>query len=657
MKVSRGRHDGQFQRAWGRKVPWPRCVSAVLALFLISGGFLGLSVPDTVAVTLPACTTASVATCAVNLEMTSGGFGVHGNTPANLPGPAAITGNLNPSTGDITGATLSTLTYHESGKISTNSTETIIISQVNQSAGSGTIDYLGDVSYTATLQVLVTIHSPVKEQCASKPIDVVLVSPSPYASDAVTISQRNFTIPDFSVPPSGTCSLALTQLNSRYSGQVNEMSLSLEGALPLPPPPAKPTSTTLTVSPASPVLTGTPVTLKATVTATGNVATSATGHISFMSGPTTVGVVTISGGTATLRTPSLPVVPQQSLTAVYSGDSSTASSTSNAVPYSVQPKPSVSSNLPISVVRGTSAPASFTINLTNPASGENWPSLKLALKLTNISGQSSTNVTLTYENGTDIWCSLSLRHTGTIKGTFKGLTGACGSTTNFSLAAGSSLNIPFRITYGSGANVGRQTVLFVLETVTPTGTPVPPFTTATTTGVPTNAPYVASSIQVNPSVKYSVTADATPQSSIPQGYSLVPNATIVTPANTTADTIYYPAPSGEVRFLVDGHTLTPPVVTTTPRPIDLQKIVIPTSGLSVGPHTLTVDYSGDSVYSGAEVSKSFTVTGRLQERPTAVHATAMPLWGRSRHRGRFPPRPARRPLRCHQSRYPLAWIP
>ena len=45
---------------------------------------------------------------------------------------------------------------------------------------------------------------------------------------------------------------------------------------------------------------------------------------------------------------------------------------------------------------------------------------------------------------------------GTVQGTFKGLTGACGSTSNFSLAAGHSLTIPFRIKYATGTNVGRR---------------------------------------------------------------------------------------------------------------------------------------------------------------------------------------------------------
>jgi hypothetical protein len=562
------------------------------------------------AATLPACTTTSHTTCAATLDMTSGSFGVHGNAPADIPGPASITGDLDPATGAISGATLSKLVYHESGPIATTSTETIIITQTTPGAGTGAVNYLGNVSYNAALQILITIHSPVKEQCTASPVSVVLASSAPYTSGAVTISQANFTIPDFSLTH---CGLAASELNERYSGNVNEMSLSLEGALPLPPPPSKPTTTSLTTpSPAGPVFVGTKVRLTAVVAATVGSTPVPTGHVTFKSGPTILGTAALAAtGKATLTTTVLPAKPTQQLTAVYSGNTKYSPSTSPAKSYSVQPKPSVSSNLPVTVITGASSPTYFTVRLTNPETGRSFSFLKLGIVLSGIEFQQHRNITMTYENSAGTWCPLPLRNATTMYGTFKGLTGACGSTTHFPLLAGTSLTIHFRISYAVAANPGVQTAFFLLETVTPTsGKVIPPFTTTRTTGIPTNAPYVATNLLVHPATKYPVTLATNPIStSIPQGFTLAPQVAINGPANTTTRTISFPVPTGTMKYQVTGVTVTPvfPAVWTTPRPIILENTRISTSGLSVGTHILKAEYSGDGVYNGATVTLAFTV--------------------------------------------------
>ena len=314
------------------------------------------------------------------------------------PGPASITGTLDPKTGNISTVTLSRLSYNiPPSEINTNSTETIIITQVTPGAGTGTINYLGDVSLTDALQVLVTNHSPVKEQCVATPINVVLGSSTPYTSGAVTISQVNFSIPDFST--TSTCVLTRTPLNSRYSGNVNEMSLSLEGALPLPPPPAKPTTTSLlSPTPAGPVFVGTKVTLTASVAATAGSTPLPTGHVTFKSGATLLGRAALAvTGKTTLITTVLPAKPTQQLTAVYSGNTKYAPSTSPAKSYSVQPKPSVSTNLPATLITRTATPTYFTVRLTNPSTGESFSSMKLSLMMSRISNERPTNVTMTYE--------------------------------------------------------------------------------------------------------------------------------------------------------------------------------------------------------------------------------------------------------------------
>ena len=140
-------------RAWRQGVVCG--LAAVLAMGAFVGAFAGFSMGGASAATLPACTTSSATTSAVNLNMTSGSFGVHGNAPSNLPGPASLTGQLDPATGVISGGTLSPLIYHVSGKIATTSTETMLISQITPGAGIGSINYLGSVSYAASLRVVI----------------------------------------------------------------------------------------------------------------------------------------------------------------------------------------------------------------------------------------------------------------------------------------------------------------------------------------------------------------------------------------------------------------------------------------------------------------------------------------------------------------------
>jgi hypothetical protein len=96
-------------------------------------------------------------------------------------------------------------------------------------------------------------------------------------------------------------------------------------------PVATPTSTTLAVSPASPVTAGTEVTLTATVAPT-----AAAGTVEFRRGSTPIGSSPVAGGAATLATTALPV-GTHALTAVFTPTDSTSytGSTSAAVSYTV----------------------------------------------------------------------------------------------------------------------------------------------------------------------------------------------------------------------------------------------------------------------------------------------------------------------------------
>jgi Tol biopolymer transport system component len=90
------------------------------------------------------------------------------------------------------------------------------------------------------------------------------------------------------------------------------------------------TTTTLTTTPASPTVMGTPETLTATVTPA-----SAVGNVQFNDGATPLGSAPVSGGTASI-TPTLPV-GTHSLTAVFTPTNAPdfSTSTSNPMPYIV----------------------------------------------------------------------------------------------------------------------------------------------------------------------------------------------------------------------------------------------------------------------------------------------------------------------------------
>jgi Bacterial Ig-like domain (group 3) len=95
---------------------------------------------------------------------------------------------------------------------------------------------------------------------------------------------------------------------------------------------AEDTTTTLTASPASPVVTGTEVTLTATVAPS-----AAAGTVDFKRGATVIGSAPVNGGTATLTTTSLPIGTHSLTASFVPGDPGAFNpSTSSAVSYTVE---------------------------------------------------------------------------------------------------------------------------------------------------------------------------------------------------------------------------------------------------------------------------------------------------------------------------------
>jgi hypothetical protein len=133
-------------------------------------------------------------------------------------------------------------------------------------------------------------------------------------------------------------------------------------------------TTTLGVSPASPVVSGTSVTFTATVSGSGS--TAPTGTVTFLDGTATLGTGSLSGGKATYTTTTLSTAAH-SVTASYGGDSNYSASTSSVVSFTVTappPLPTVTIAVsPTTVTVGQSATVTWSsTNATACTASSAW---------------------------------------------------------------------------------------------------------------------------------------------------------------------------------------------------------------------------------------------------------------------------------------------
>ena len=524
------------------------------------------------------------------------------------------TATVSPS-GSITNVTLPTLFYHESPNATdTGTTETIIVSQLTPGTASGSIAFTGAVSLEAALKILVTIHHPLPLQCTTKPVVVLKSSvTSPYnpSSENAVLTDGTFAIPNFA---STGCGPAVSTLNSRFAGSSgNTLTFGIHGALPLPPPPAASTTTSLTVSPAGSAVAGQTVTLTATISSATTAGTlNAGATITFMSGNTALAAPkAMALGKATLKTSSLAVVPNQRLSAVYSGNGTYATSTSTPVTYVVKPAPTVTATLPATVKGGTATPTLFTLTITNPASGLAYSQLYGRVELSNMRGLTSTSVVLQYEDSSGGWCSLP-GFTGStfIYGLIVGVGSSCTPTypASFSMAAPSALTVHFRIAYPTPGFYGYQKVTVKLFTGTCTAgtittcTPVAPLSGSA-------APTGSGGFEVLPpspiASKLTDFAARKATSTVHKTF----NVALQTQAGPVTAGSGLSGPTGTVSYAVDGATVATSTLEVSGAAASNTPLVLyNTSGLTVGKHTLVSTYSGDQVYAPSTLTETFTVT-------------------------------------------------
>ncbi len=407
-----------------------------------------------------------------SLNMTSGSWTVlSSSAPEPFPPQTTttLTGQVDPLTGAITGATLSLPVQDGVCSKAAGGCTNYLMDEVDPGTATGQINSNGDITLNDSLSYTLDVTTPITAQCLSTPINMVFQSTAPQNPNTgdVTLVAANYTIPDFTGidgnPDSGTNSCGLAQgapgsigvNDGTYPYGVagstnNNTTLNLQGTgLPIPPPPGKATTNVLSASPTSPQLTTTSVTLTDTISSDGSMATAATGNINFMANGNVIATEPISNGGATFTTTTLPSQTNQ-LTAVYSGDISYSGSTSPAVPFAIQPLPSVTLSLPTTVELSSPTPSPMSVTITNPSTSQSWSSNYLKIEIQTPDGFETGDGTVAYQDSAGDWCQMPTVFNGQLFVYFSGFATSCGTPpSSFSLAPGASitLNLQLSLTY------------------------------------------------------------------------------------------------------------------------------------------------------------------------------------------------------------------
>lgn len=391
------------------------------------------------------------------LDMVEGGLRLRGaEEPYAIENPTRIAGNVDTGddgTGAISGATFTTPRISFQQEITDPVVATVFIdadfAQVTPGSGAGSIDSEGNVLFQTALKV--DLHIEViglVADCTSSPINLTLESTSPYNPETgrVTLAAPNFTVPP--APTGGQCSALIGDaINDQLAGPGHAISLTLEGAIELPPPPGCPTVAELTVTPEDGTRLGTTVTLGASVEADpafadaeecADVPDHPAGFVDFRDGATVLGTVALADGEASLATASLPA-GDRSLSVRYRGEPPFRASSTDPLSYRVAATPEIVSTLPEFLPIGV--PTTFDVELDNNGLGFDVIDARLDVTLRRANGTAaftSDRVLLEYNDGT-AWQPIPLATPSA-----RNLLGSVGP--HFPLLPGENRVIPMRIT-------------------------------------------------------------------------------------------------------------------------------------------------------------------------------------------------------------------
>jgi cyclophilin family peptidyl-prolyl cis-trans isomerase len=413
-------------------------------------------------------------------------------------------------------------------------------------------------------------------------------------------------------------------ITASYSGDTNFTTSTGTGTETL----GQAATTTVLASSATNATAGQSVTFTATVSATSPGSGTPSGTVTFLNGSTTLGTETLSGGAATVST-TLLAAGTHSITASYTGSTNFSSSTSSALTETITASGTTASTVtlsasPTTAVYGESVTLSAAVA---PATGSGTPTgtvtfLEGSTTLgtqTLASGAASINVT-TLPVGTD---SITASYGGDT--TYSGSTstavsesvGQAATSTTVSASAASAVTGQY-VTFtaavavtspGSGTPSGTVTfddngTSIGTGTLTSSGTAT--FTTSTlaagshsiTASYPSSTNFGSSS---STALTETISAVGTTESETVLSTSGSP-AVFGQPVTFTAAVSWSPestsdTPTGSVTFF-DGSTVlaTVPVDTSTPT---APTATYTTSSLSLGTHSITATYSGDTNFASS----------------------------------------------------------
>jgi len=578
--------------------------------------------------------------------------------PYQIENPTSITGTIDapdPDTGGGTGAiTAGTFTTPQVN-IAQPITDPLVadvyidadFTQVSAGNLAGTVDEDGVVSLNMKLAVdlHVDVRNPnsiVVADCAAGPIDITLSSVEPYdpVTGEVTLVDGNFSIPDADGP--GCEPNVKGAINDQLGGPGHAISLTMQGDIPLPQIQKDPATITLAMTPGGAVQAGGAVTMTATVArGPGAVSTGdPTGFVDFKDGTQILGTVPVApDGTAAFTTSDLPA-GNHALTARYGGDEVFGSSTSTPAAFTVWSNPALTWDLP-EFVQLFGAPTDFTVTALNAGIGEDLTNVRLDVAIQRAQGSGligpvsgSPRITLDRVDGPT---ATPVALTATGSGSSQRLLGSIGAGTGVPLAEGASLTEALRLGFPNVGTVsatacgsanrlcpGPLRVTFTLVRVDP-GTGAVQATLASSAGetLMTEATRRATTIIAgNPGIP-------NPNPALPPIVAPTPAIsphTVRAGNNIRLNTLNVGppvggvSPSGTVAFSIDGQ---PVGVLPAQKPLSAgYQLAVPCCGnsaysipvpatTSVGTHSLTLRYSGNSLFQPSLASFTFEVTHQV----------------------------------------------
>ena len=385
---------------------------------------------------------------------------------------------------------------------------------------------------------------------------------------------------------------------------------------------SKKSTTTALTSGVNPVAIGASTTLTATVTPT-----TATGTVTFKDGTTTLGTGTLTSGVATYMA-TFSTAGSHSLTAVYSGDTNNATSTSSAVAETVSKKSTTTALIsgvnPVAIgasttltatVTPTTATGTVTFKDGTTTLGTGTLTSGVATYMATFSTAGSHSLTAVYSGDTNNATSTSSAVAETVSK--KSTTTALISGVN-PVAIGASTTLTATVT----PTTATGTVTFKDGTTTlGTGT----LTSGVATYMPTFSTAGSHSLTAvyagdanNATSTSSAIAETVTSSITTSTLSLTPSANPVAAGNnlTLLASVAGSSPTGNVQFMDGSANMGSPVSVVS------SQASYSLTASSVAGHVYTAKYSGDTSNSTSSAQIAVNVTGATSITTLGTSATA-----------------------------------